>query len=600
MADHKPAGTVRVPLVESYDRTYGFITDGVVDRTPERISFLPRPSIGKTVDLGTVAPSGMPAFTGGVFIDDQRVFALPTQTSLYMAILYHAVTGSANQYAVAIWSLTSNTLLGSTYLGAVTTANVSANGATLADSPGLLQVAATLAIANGGAAYANGDDITLAGGTYGDVALKINVDNQTAGVIDAASFINRLSAVYSVVPSNPVAQASTTGGGSGATFNITWETAFGFVVTLSALTGITNYWVGLTIAGATYVSTQMSGASRPANAISSAPVGPATLDGYNFYLETKGYLWNCNPGDPFTVDGLSFTQAFTTFSVPATGIAVHSNFLVVMGGEETRFFTVTGAFPGSAAAPILQAKFGFGPSSPELVTNVNETLCFCGSPDDGGVPVYMIPANSQAPRRVSYPYLERVLKGYTLTTARMLTWGGHFYFCVNTTTAVSFLYDLTTENWYQWTPFLASNAYALANATVFDNTTYIAANDTSSGHFFVMEMGAPGADTPYTGSSTYTPTLTTRVLDFEVTAQKQCKAVTLVGDQTASALPATLSYSDDTGQTWSIPRSIDLNTPNPVTRNLGQFRRRRFRVTLTPDPSVREDALQVDFAVGLM
>lgn len=77
-----------------------------------------------------------------------------------------------------------------------------------------------VAIANGGSGYAVGDRITLTGGTFSTAAV-IGVTSVSSGAITGA-FV-RVPGVYQTNPTNPVSQGSTTGGGTGATFNLTFN-----------------------------------------------------------------------------------------------------------------------------------------------------------------------------------------------------------------------------------------------------------------------------------------------------------------------------------------------------------------------------------------
>lgn len=77
---------------------------------------------------------------------------------------------------------------------------------------------AVTAINNGGAGHHAGDVITLAGGTF-STAITIRVLSVAAGVITAASVLN--PGIYSVLPTYPASQGSTTGSGTGATFTLT-------------------------------------------------------------------------------------------------------------------------------------------------------------------------------------------------------------------------------------------------------------------------------------------------------------------------------------------------------------------------------------------
>lgn len=79
--------------------------------------------------------------------------------------------------------------------------------------------AVSAAIASGGTDYAVNDTITLAGGTFGTAAV-LTVTAVNSGVITAVSLTTAGS--YTVLPSNPVAQGSTSGSGTTATFTMAW------------------------------------------------------------------------------------------------------------------------------------------------------------------------------------------------------------------------------------------------------------------------------------------------------------------------------------------------------------------------------------------
>lgn len=71
----------------------------------------------------------------------------------------------------------------------------------------------------GGSGYAVGDEITLAGGTA-TTPTVVKVMAVSSGAVTA--FAIKTKGTYSATPSNNVAQASTTGSGTGATFSMIW------------------------------------------------------------------------------------------------------------------------------------------------------------------------------------------------------------------------------------------------------------------------------------------------------------------------------------------------------------------------------------------
>ena len=77
-------------------------------------------------------------------------------------------------------------------------------------------------VAAGGSGYAVGDEITVAGGTSTTPAV-LRVVSVSSGAVTGV--YQKTPGSYSVKPTNAVAQASTTGSGTGATFNLTWGQA---------------------------------------------------------------------------------------------------------------------------------------------------------------------------------------------------------------------------------------------------------------------------------------------------------------------------------------------------------------------------------------
>lgn len=74
-------------------------------------------------------------------------------------------------------------------------------------------------IAAGGTGYAVGNEITLAGGVN-QAAAVVTVSSVSAGVITAVTVT--IPGIYTTNPTNPAAQSSTTGTGTGATFTGSW------------------------------------------------------------------------------------------------------------------------------------------------------------------------------------------------------------------------------------------------------------------------------------------------------------------------------------------------------------------------------------------
>lgn len=98
--------------------------------------------------------------------------------------------------------------------------------------------ATALTLAGGGTGYVVNEQIVLAGGTS-SYATILQVTAVSGGVITGIAIIRR--GVYTVVPSNPVAQATSGGVGTGATFTMTYSgSSPGSPANLVALTNVNS------------------------------------------------------------------------------------------------------------------------------------------------------------------------------------------------------------------------------------------------------------------------------------------------------------------------------------------------------------------------
>lgn len=81
-------------------------------------------------------------------------------------------------------------------------------------------ITGTPTVASGGTGYVVGNTITLTGGTFLSAAI-LTVTAVTGGAVTGVSVLR--NGVYTAVPTNPVAQGSTSGTGTGATFTVAWS-----------------------------------------------------------------------------------------------------------------------------------------------------------------------------------------------------------------------------------------------------------------------------------------------------------------------------------------------------------------------------------------
>lgn len=172
------------------------------------------------------------------------------------------------------------------------------------------------AVVSGGSGYAVNDLITLTGGTF-SVPTILRVTTVSATVITAVSI--EQPGVYSVAPTDPVAQGSVSpAGGSAATFNLTYSTTVPNKYASAAVVagGGTGYATNdiITLAGGTYgqvtklrvtaqtggvidtVSIEQAGvySVAPGNPVAQASVSPAGGSGATFTMTYRYILADVN------------------------------------------------------------------------------------------------------------------------------------------------------------------------------------------------------------------------------------------------------------------------------------------------------------------
>lgn len=253
-------------------------------------------------------------------------------------------------------------------------------------------------IGSGGAGYAANDTITLTGGVV------ITVLTVSGGAVATASITTPGS--VTVIPANPVAQSSSSGGGSGATFNLNW--------------GVTS--VVITIAGDGYGSaptvTFSAGAATGTAVIGSASVGnPAVPTFFQQRLvlggpdEAPETLYFSQPGNYYNYNNSTPSQDDDSITAPiVTGQLSNIKALVPQPGglivlTDGISYLVNG---GSLGSPITPSTITANPQSyigandiPPIVVNFD---------------ILSVPAKGSSVRDNTYNFYANVFTGQDISS----------------------------------------------------------------------------------------------------------------------------------------------------------------------------------------
>lgn len=259
------------------------------------------------------------------------------------------------------WSFTGDTTAG-LYLAATGEVGLVAAGfGLLVDSNGATVATATPAA--GGSGYALNDTITLTGGTSLRAAI-LTVASLTGSAVASVTVTD--AGLYSTQASNPAAQGSTSGSGSGATFTLTWGT-----------TGIFSDQAGAAIwqeAGATsYMAAAMAllNGLALANYIGAANIAAAVQTSLPL-PSPQGYLTiSTSTSEPVLLT--DSTSATSLFFTPLNGVWTPAH-----NGTTLIPFQLSGRLPltltsSQSANDILDVFLAYNAGSPVIGTGPSWT-----------------------------------------------------------------------------------------------------------------------------------------------------------------------------------------------------------------------------------
>jgi len=243
--------------------------------------------------------------------------------------------------------------------------------------------AASVAVASGGNGYAVNDTITL--GPLGIYA-TVKVTAVSGGVITAATVQTNPQVQTKFLPTNPVPQVLSSGGGTGANFNVTWTALGNFVqVALARSTNITPIVDAAFMAGYVMVTDGVS-------VYSSHLVNPLYFPGYFGSAEY----------DP---DGISYLYKL-------------NNQLYIGGKNTHQTMQNTGGnnFPFTVQQSYT---FDIGAVSRQTMCYFNRTLAWIGNGRNMPVGVWML--NGNAPNKISSAGVDRELAKLTAAQIAVVT-----------------------------------------------------------------------------------------------------------------------------------------------------------------------------------
>jgi hypothetical protein len=572
------------------------IVNGYVERVSERdIEVYKRPGYALFQNSGTAAAGlGSYNWNGDLF----TIFG----SKLYKNNV--AVSGTVD--SSAIYAFTS-TLGGNPQLvfqnGVKMYTYDDTNG--IAEIHSLAQIIVTGTLANGSpvvtAISPNTSGLTVGmviTGTGIPLSTKIlTIDSSTQITLDQNATISnneRLTAAASVVLTGDIAS------GSSVITNISPNTTNLFPGMFVTATGIPTLTKVLTVdsstqvtvdANATATTTGVSLTFETGFPLERVP-GIAYLDGYINVMTPDATIWSSDANEP---DSWALDSNIVAQIEADQGVYLSKQLVYVLAFKKysIEIFYDAGNATGSPLSPVQGAKVSIGCRHPNTVSQMEGTVFWVSQARDGGTAVYLM--DNVKSSQISTPSIERLLQQADYTT--VYSWcarvAGHRYYCVTLAASnLSLVYDMTSQQWYQWTdnngnylPFVSAS-YTGDNQAIFQHAT--------NGKMYQLEI----TNTTDEGA-TITMDLYTPNYDGGTRKRKSVVIMDVIADQTDGSV-LQVRVSDDDYQTWSNFREVDLSKNRPMLTNCGTFRRRAYHFRHQSNTPLRIQAVELMIDLGTL
>lgn len=314
--------------------------------------------------------------------------------------------------------------------------------------------------------------------------------------------------------------------------------------------------------------------------------GAAFLDGTMYVMTNPNRICGSAVNDLSTWNTLNNINAQMQ---PEAGVALFKqlSYVVALKKASTEGFYDNGNPTGSPLNRSEGTFLPFGCKNANTLQVIEDAALWVTS--GSGVSVMLL--ENMRPKIVSTPPVERLL--HQLNFTNCFSWslrisGHRFYVLTEKDNNITIVYDLTTDEWFQWTtptnnylPFTGSTNNALDQCIV----------QHEDGSLWQVESTIFTDNLVSFPFECYTPSW-----DGGIQFPKTLNRMDIVADQASSGV-LQVRVSDDDYKTWSNFRSIDLSKDKKALHDCGTFQKRAWHVKYLAPTGLRLKAIEL---TGLM
>lgn len=327
---------------------------------------------------------------------------------------------------------------------------------------------------------------------------------------------------------------------------------------------------------------------------------PAFIDGYLVLVKSDtDDMYNSDLEDPTVWTPGSFLTS-ELYPDKIKCLTKMSNYLVALGETTIEMFFDAGIASGSPFQRNDSAVQQMGTTAPDTVVSSDGEVLYVGTTGNGGMTVWKL--RGFETEEIGSPMIRQHLTTQAANLPQAFAFtvrtNGRKFYVLSTTTR-TFVYDLESKCWHEWTtgnsttPFFGKyscdhpDGYPRVQHPT--NGSILALHDTTAHE--------------YTASGTYTTMyveLVTDKMDFGSNNRKTCGRISVLGyiPDGGSNLPMHIAWSDDDYRSWTSARDVNLAADLPALTQLGTFRRRAWKFAYQQPYPLRLDGFEVDINIG--
>lgn len=343
------------------------------------------------------------------------------------------------------------------------------------------------------------------------------------------------------------------------------------------------------------VLTKISDSDFPGNAGYTLAGGFASMDGYNFIMDTLGNIWN---SDLNSVTAWTSTSFISANSYPDKGIGCirQRDTIMAFGTESIQFYKNAGNISGSPLSRIEARTLRLGCVSADAITTIADTVYWAGSSPQGGMHVSAYGASGY--KKVSTPEIESILilAGASNISLSGIELYGNTFVIVNAA-SVTFVYCVEENSWHEWLTQGGRLWYKCAGvAAGSTQVNYAISNISTSGSVFTIN---PSSLTYLDNGAAFTARIQLSKIG-EGDKRTWWEELNIIGDQNPTSSTLTVQYSDDDYQSWVTAGTVDLSDDIRRISRCGSSYRRAWALVHSDNAPMRLEAITGRTRLGVL